>query len=47
MSNSMQAEADFRRRDGRAPNEQPEAFVSSRHRLDDDDEIEVFLYPSS
>ena len=47
MSNSMQAEADFRRRDGRAPNEQPEAFVSSRHRLDDDDEIEVFLHPSS
>jgi hypothetical protein len=47
MSNSMQAEVDFRRRDGRAPNEQPEAFVSSRHRLDDDDEIEVFLCPSS
>ena len=42
--NSMTGDVEVRRRDGRANYEQPEAFVSSRHRMDDDDdEIEVFL----
>ena len=43
MANSMSGDVEVRRRDGRAPNEQP---TSSRHGLDDDDdEIEVFLPP--